>query len=420
MTEALDIVVRLAVASLAGIGVGMEREWSGHASGPEGRFAGIRTFFLYGLTAGVGGWLAAAGFVALAAVLLAGQAAFAVAAWVMAVRRHPADLDATTEVAALAVLALGALAGLGRLDLSAGATAVVVLVLSEKGRIHGFVRRIGEPTLRAALQFAVLALVVLPLLPRGPYGPYDAIRPRALWALVVVFSGINFAGYLLRRAVGENRGYAVAGALGGLVSSTGVTAVFSRRSRAEPKSGRALALGVVAACTVLAGRVGVVTAVLDPRVALALLPALLLPALVGGAIALREVRRTPTAGGQPEDLGGSPLGLGSAMRLAVLMQAAFIAVELVGDQMGGGGLLGLAAVLGLTDTDALTVSLATRPESVGGVVMAARAIGVGVVSNGVMKLALALGLGRGEYRRLAGIGLFLLAGASAVGVLLIR
>ncbi len=46
MTEALDIVVRLAVASLAGVGVGMEREWSGHASGPEGRFAGIRTFFL--------------------------------------------------------------------------------------------------------------------------------------------------------------------------------------------------------------------------------------------------------------------------------------------------------------------------------------------------------------------------------------
>jgi uncharacterized membrane protein (DUF4010 family) len=420
MTEALDIVARLAVASLAGIGVGMEREWSGHASGPEGRFAGIRTFFLYGLTAGVGGWLAAAGFVALAAVLLAGQAAFAVAAWVMAVRRHPADLDATTEVAALAVLALGALAGLGRLDLAAGATAVVVLVLSEKGRIHGFVRRIGEPTLRAALQFAVLALVVLPLLPSGPYGPYGAIRPRALWALVVVFSGINFAGYLLRRAAGENRGYAVAGALGGLVSSTGVTAMFSRRSREEPKAARALALGVVAACTVLTGRVGVVAAVLDPRVALALLPALLLPALVGGAIALREVRRTPAAGGQPEDLGGSPLGLGSAMRLAVLLQAAFLAVELVGDRMGGSGLFGLAALLGLTDTDALTVSLATRPESVGGVVMAARAIGVGVVSNGVMKLALALGLGRGEYRRLAGLGLLLLALATAVGVLLIR
>ena len=85
MTEALDVVARLAVASLAGLGVGMEREWSGHASGPEGRFAGIRTFFLYGLTSGVAGVLADAGLMPLAAVLLSAQGAFAVAAWVMAV-----------------------------------------------------------------------------------------------------------------------------------------------------------------------------------------------------------------------------------------------------------------------------------------------------------------------------------------------
>lgn len=420
MTEALDVVARLAVASLAGIAVGMEREWSGHAAGPTGRFAGIRTFFLYGLAAGVAGWLAATGQVAIAAVLLGGQAAFAVAAWVMAVRRHPEDLDATTEVAALAVLAVGTMAGLGWLDIAAGATAVVVLLLVEKGRIHSFVRRIGEPTFRAALQFAVLALVILPLLPAGPYGPYDAIRPRALWAMVLVFSGLNFAGYLLRRAVGEGRGYAVTGALGGLVSSTGVTAVFSRKSRDEPGSGRALALGVVAACTILSGRVGVVTVVLDPRVALSLLPALLLPAVVGSAIVLRELRRVPATGGSPDSFGGSPLGLRSAMRLAVLLQAAFLAVEIVGDRVGGTGVLWLAAVLGLTDTDALTVSMATRPEAVGGVTLAATAIGVGVLSNALMKLALAVGLGAGEYRRLAGAGLLLLVLATGAGVLLIR
>ncbi len=419
MTEALDVVVRLAVASLAGIGVGMEREWSGHASGPEGRFAGIRTFFLFGLSAGVGGWLADLGHTAPAVVILGSLGAFAISAWVMAVRRDPEDLDATTEVAALAVLALGVLAGLGRVELAAGATAVVVLALSEKGRIHGFVRRIGEPTLRAALQFAVLALVILPLLPAGPYGPYDAVRPRGLWALVLVFSGLNFAGYLLRRSVGEGRGYAVTGALGGLVSSTGVTAVFSRRSRDEPASGRALALGVVAASTVLYARIGVITAVLDPRVARHLLPAIVLPALVGTAIVLRELRRVPPEGGETESLGGSPLRLGSAIRLAVLLQAAFLAVEVVGDRVGGTGVLWLAALLGLTDTDALTVSMATRPEVAGGLTMAAAAIGVGLTSNGVMKLALALWLGRGEYRRLAAIGLLLLAAATATGVLLL-
>jgi uncharacterized membrane protein (DUF4010 family) len=419
MNEALDVVVRLAVASLAGIGVGMEREWSGHASGPEGRFGGIRTFFLYGLTAGIAGWLAATGMTAPATVLLAAQAAFAVAAWVVAVRRHPEDLDATTEIAALAVLALGVLAGLGRLDLAAGATAVVVLALSEKGRIHGFVRRIGEPTLRAGLQFAVLALVILPLLPTGPYGPYDAIRPRALWTLVLVFSGLNFAGYLARRGIGEDRGYALTGAMGGLVSSTGVTAVFSRRSRDEPEAGRALALGVVAACTILSARIAVITAILDPRVTLHLAPALVLPALVGGVIAFREFRRTSAAARDHGELSGSPLNLVSAIRLAILLQAAFLAVEVVGDRVGGTAILGLAALLGLTDTDALTVSMTTRPEVAGGVAAAATAIGVGIVSNGLMKLGLVLGLGRGEFRRLASLGLLLLLVATGVGVLLI-
>ena len=420
MSEALDVVTRLAVASLAGVGVGMEREWSGHASGPAGRFAGVRTFFLYGLTAGVAGWLAGTGLVAPAVVLLALLGGFAVAAWVVAVRRHPDNLDATTEVAALAVLALGLLAGLGRLDLAAGATAVVVLALNEKGRIHGFVRRIGEPTLRAGLHFAVLALVILPLLPEGPFGPYGAVRPRALWALVLVFSGLNFAGYLLGRGVGEERGYAVAGALGGLVSSTAVAAGYSRRSREEPEAAHSLALGVVAACTVLFGRVGVVAAVIDPRVAFALLPALLLPAAVGGAIVLRESRRLPAAGATSGTLAGSPLGLRSALRLALLLQLAFLAVDVIGRKVGGAGLLGLAALLGLTDTDALTVSMSTRPEVAGGVALAARAIGVGIASNGAMKLALALSLGRGEYRRRAGVGLLLLAAASGAGVLLIR
>ncbi|MGH7584769.1 MAG: MgtC/SapB family protein [Gemmatimonadales bacterium] len=421
MPTEYELAARLAVAALAGIGVGMEREWSGHAEGPAGRFAGIRTFFLLGLLAGIAGWLAWSGAVAVAAVLLGTAGLFVVAAWVAAARRHPEDLDATTEVAALAVLALGALAGYGEVRLAAAGVAIAVLALSEKGRIHGFVRRIGEAELRAGLQFAVLALVVLPLLPEGPYGPGGSIQPRRLWAVVLIFSGLNFAGYLARRAIGESRGYAATGALGGLVSSTGVTLVFSRRSQEEPESGPALAVGVLAASTVVLLRLLVLAAVIDGRVALRLAPYLAAPVVIGLALVLQGLRRDP--GNRRKDgdegLAGSPLGLGSAIKMAVIFQAALLAVELVREQLGGSGIVGFSALLGLTDTDALTYSLSERADAIGGPGLAAHAIAVGLLSNTVVRGALALGLGRGKYRAVAVAGLGLLAAATGAGLALL-
>jgi len=45
----IDVAVRLAVAGMIGLVIGVEREWSGHASGPHARFAGVRTFLLLGV-----------------------------------------------------------------------------------------------------------------------------------------------------------------------------------------------------------------------------------------------------------------------------------------------------------------------------------------------------------------------------------
>src|SRR5689334_4606937 len=126
----LDTAARLAIAALVGLGVGLEREWSGHASGPRARFAGLRTFMLLGLLGGAAGVLVAQSFRAAAAALILAGAALTVSAYVMAVRRLDAELDGTTEAAALIVIALGALAGVGRIALAAGAGSLVVLALS--------------------------------------------------------------------------------------------------------------------------------------------------------------------------------------------------------------------------------------------------------------------------------------------------
>ncbi|MEO7191016.1 MAG: MgtC/SapB family protein, partial [Vicinamibacterales bacterium] len=192
----LPALWNVAVAALGGLSVGIERQWSGHAQGTRARFAGVRTFTMLGLVAGVAGWLSAAGLVVPAAILLTGLSALIVVAYSSASR---ADVDGTTEVAAFVVLAAGMVSGLGFPRVGSGLMALTTLLLIEKTRLHAWVRALDRQELRAGARFAVMAAVILPVLPTGPYGPADTIKPRLLWALVLFFSGLSFLGYVAQR-----------------------------------------------------------------------------------------------------------------------------------------------------------------------------------------------------------------------------
>jgi uncharacterized membrane protein (DUF4010 family) len=414
----LQAAFHIGVAVLAGLAVGIEREWSGHAAGPTARFAGVRTFLVLGLLAGVAGWFQNMGSVVLAGVLIGGGAALTVAAYVVAARRQGGlDVDGTTEAAALAVLGLGTAAGMGHVTLAAGATAVAVLALREKTWIHDAVRRLGEAELRAGLQFAVLALVILPLLPVGPYGPFGGIRPRALWAVVLLLSGINFAGYIARKAVGEAAGYGVTGLLGGLVSSTAVTLTFSQLSRREAHLGRPLGIGVLAAGVTLLPRVWLITLVLNADVAALLTPFFVPPFLAGLALVAVPLARQ----GVPRDHtttpeARNPLRLASAIRMALAFQLVLMALHVVNQELGAQGVLWSSALVGLTEMDGLTLAMARLGQRPDMLAVAAKAITIGALANAVLKLSLTVTLGAPAYRRVAGVGLALLTATSAAAL----
>jgi uncharacterized membrane protein (DUF4010 family) len=411
-----DIATRLAIAALVGLAAGLEREWSGHTSGPDARFAGLRTFCLLGLLGGIAGILASASQIQMATAMAAGGAALCAAAYVIAARKPGASPDGTTEAAALAILALGALAGLGWIGIAAGAGAIVVLLLSEKTRLHWLVRQLSEPELRAGVQFAVLAVVVLPLLPPGPYFGDLAIRPRALWMIVLLFSALNFGGFVARRLMGARRGLSVTGALGGVVSSTAVTLTFSRMSRTDEDLGSALARGVLASCTVLIPRVLIVSAFLNPPVSLALVPMLALPLAVGLAFTFLGRGSERPAARDTAEPATNPLRLMTAIQMAVAFQAAMLAVMFTQRLWGNTGVYSGAAILGLTDVDALTVSM-SRQEASLATNVAAHAIAIGVLTNTILKLAVATTVGRAAYRRRTAAGLAALAASTAVGIL---
>ena len=94
-----------------------------------------------------------------------------------------------------------------------------------------------------------------------------------------------------------------------------------------------------------------------------------------------------------------------------------MAVDWVRAQFGDPGVLPLSALLGLTDMDALTVTMARLKPAAEMAALGAQAIAVGLLSNTVLKLGLAMGLGTREFRRSAGAGLALLGVATLVGLL---
>jgi uncharacterized membrane protein (DUF4010 family) len=402
----LQAVAGLLIAALGGLAVGLEREWSGHASGPKSRFAGVRTFTLLGAFSGLSGWLWSIGFQSPATVFLLGASALIVSAYARASKQ---DVDATTEVAALVVIAAGFIAAIGGWSLAGGVIAITTLLLVEKSRLHEIASSLDDKAVRAAVRFSVMAIVILPLLPEGPFGPWGGIRPRTLWLVVLLFSGLSFLGYLVRRTVRSSSGYSVAGMIGGAISSTAVSFSFSRLSQSERNAGASLANGVIAACTVLFLRVAIATTVLNPALARAATSYFVVPFAVGAVLTAVGMWSNAKAKEPKEETDtGNPLQFWTSLQMAGVFQGVFYLVHALSAIWGNNGLLASGAIVGFTDVDALVLSMA-RSAQAADLKTASQALVIGILSNTLLKLGVVLSLGRHHFRWLASGGLLLIA-----------
>jgi uncharacterized membrane protein (DUF4010 family) len=287
----------------------------------------------------------------------------------------------------------------------------------EKSRIHDMARRIDDKSLHAAVRFGVMAIVILPLLPEGPFGPEPGLRPRTLWLAVLIFSGLSFAGYLARKAIRGTAGFPVAGMLGGLMSSTAVTFTFSRLSRSEPGSSGSLALGVVGASTILFLRVSVATATLNPELARTVAPYFAFPFVAGAAATAIGWYRNSDPPKESEIT--NPLQFWSSLQMAAVFQVVLYGVHWLDRILGNQGLFLSGAILGLTDVDALTISMAQGVETRDWTV-AAQALSLGILSNTLLKMGAAIVLGTGRFRWLAASGLAVIGAALGVSLLILR
>ena len=380
--------------------------------------AGVRTFTLLGLLAGIAGLIGSLGQAFAAGALIAGAVAIlGIGYWNRPdIATHP---DATSPIAGVVTLALGFLAGGGNPALAIVGATIVTLILALKEEVHGFIGRLDKEDVKALARFAVIAGAVLPFVPNGNYGPYGAWNPQKLWLVVVLITGFSFLGHAANRIFGARHGTIATAVIGGLYSSTAVTQSLAQRL-GSGKGGGAEPAGIALATAVMYLRVIVLVSVLATRLllpfALIVAPAL----LVGAAAGLWLFRKAPKAKGPSPP--GNPIALLPAFGFVLFVAVAAVAGIWAQGRFGQEGIAVLLLIIGTMDVDVAIVTAGGLPPGTIDVPFAATALAGTILANMAVKLGITVVYGRSRGMPAAvalGASMAVLAGSIAVALFLI-
>jgi len=410
---------RLLVAGLVGLLIGLDRERA-EARKSRAQFAGVRTFPLIALAGAtptlllpeVGPWVLIVSFLAVAAITV-----------VAYVRNSATSVGATTEMAALATFLLGVLAGLGHLVVAAAAGVAVAVLLVAKPRLEGFSQRLSSAELSAALELAVVSVIILPLLPNRGYGPWKVLNPFDIWLVVVLVSGLSFVGFVATRWFGDGRGILMAGAVGGLVSSTAITVAMANGSRESARDAALRAAAAVLASAIMCLRVAAFAAMFNVKILVDLLPVVGVMTTTGIVSALWLKRQDATAR-RPEAATpvGNPTHLTAAVVFAVIYAGVLLLVRATHEYVGAAGLYVAAVLSSVADVDAAAIAFVQMGPVGGSWSTAVTAIAVAMITNTLVKLAIAVTMGGGKFRGYVAAslgGMAVSGGVTALGVALL-
>lgn len=405
---------RLGLAIALGLLVGIEREFSQRREG-EPLFAGNRTFALLALLGTISGYLAAeiSPFILFGALLIVG--ALIVISYFLSVRTA-GHFGTTTEVSALLTFLIGVIIATGKLFLASVTTVALVTLLALKPRFKILTDKISSEDIYATLKFAIISIVILPFLPNRTFGPLNVFNPAEIWLLVILVAGISFAGYVLVKIVGPQRSIPLIGLLGGLVSSTAVTVSFAQRSKQNVELARMLALGAVIASTTMFPRLLLEISIVNST----LLPNLIFPLtsmMVAGLIAAGWLWRMERNRQQTTEVQfTNPFSITPALKFALLFVLILFVAKIALEFIGTRALYFTAVLAGLTDVDAIALTVARLARESLAASTATHAIVGAALANTFMKGVIAFLLGAKMFGRQMGLafGLVLLVGIVTV------
>lgn len=358
----MDIaLLELAYALAIGLILGLERGWSQRGRAEGQRFAGLRTFTVASLLGGVVTLISQYPSEPIALLfwlfIFASFSTLVIVAHVMEARRDD-DVGITTPTALLLTFCLGALCVIGLVEVAVPVAIVVALLLGLKPVLHGWVERLQQRELMAILQMLVISVVVLPLLPNTGYGPGAVINPYLIGWMVVLITGISFVGYFAIKLLGSHRGLLLTGLLGGIASSTAVTLSMAQLGRAQTAGHRLLVATLLIAAGTMFPRMLIEVAVVNRELlthVIAPLLSMMVVTFIGvGWLVLRGTRDGKATAVTVKN----PFDIVTALKFAALLVIILLVAHYAHQYFDAMGIYAVAAISGLSDVDAITLSMA--------------------------------------------------------------
>ncbi len=388
-----DLFKLFAISLVLGAFIGLEREKK------EKRPLGIRSFAFISLTGTLSAyvahetgmvWVLPAAFLVIGALIIVGHIGYL----------SQGRLGLTTELAAVLTFGIGVLVQVGPMELAVALGVVSAAFLHFKPELHALADKTGGKHMYAMLQFGMVAFVVLPVLPNRSYGPFEVLNPYNIWLMVVFVSAINLVGYASYKMIGSQRGGAVAGLLGGMVSSTATTYSFSQRAHMAPALNYVATLAIILATAITIPRMAIEIGAVNQQFLASVWPSLLIifAASLVPVAALWFWHRSDSGTGAPEI--DNPVQLGAALIFGLLYGIITLGMAAGEYYYGDAGTYLVSAISGLANVDAITLS-SSRLVGQGRlpVETARNVIVITYMSNLVMKAVLATLIGNRRLGR---------------------
>lgn len=386
-----DDLTNLGIATGLGLLVGLQREHADHKIG------GVRTFTIIAILGAVAGLLTRqidnpfiipVLTVALVAVLI-------MANIVQMNKTDIVSVGQTTEVAAILMFITSAYLINGDRLTAVIVGAGLALLLYAKEVMHDFIDKLKDKDISAIMTFAAISLIILPILPDRTFGPLNVLNPRNIWLMVTLIVGLSVVGYFVYKFVNNKVGILTNAILGGMISSTATAVSFARKTKNNAAPSKVAAFIIIVASAISIGRVMVEVAVVAPQqfvtVLLPLAAELVFIAILSIFIFF-TLPKKETEEKMPEPK--NPAQLKSALIFGILYGVVLLVVAFFKKEFGNQALYPVAFLSGLTDVDAITLSLSNLMNS-GSLEATAgwKLLMVAILSNMSFKAVIAISLG---------------------------
>ncbi|WP_345993930.1 DUF4010 domain-containing protein [Sulfurimonas sp. HSL-1716] len=290
----------------------------------------------------------------------------------------------------------------------------IIFISNLNKKLGHFYTIFDEREIETFAKLLLLSAVILPLLPHTNISEFIPVSYFKVWLAVVVVSMFSYVGYVLKKYVFKEKGYLLAGILGGIYSSTATTIVLAKKA-SRGDTPYLFTSSIIMATAFMYIRLLGIAYTFDYEIASKLLVPFsvftALSALISYIFYKRAVKEPVKDVDGAQDK--NPLELSTAFIFAFLFIAMSVITHFVFSKYGNIGLNVLSFVIGFTDIDPFVLSILSSKFNVT-VTGASTAIIIAAGSNNILKAFYSYIFSKNKAGKMSALMLLLL-GALTIG-----